>query len=44
MFKHVIMIIVSLQLEETIMPYLQAFATFREDVRQIARQEKGMSY
>ncbi len=25
------------------MPYLDAFATFREDVRKVARQQKGAS-
>ena len=29
------------QLEEAVIPYLDAFATFREDVRQVARKQKG---
>jgi cysteinyl-tRNA synthetase len=28
------------QVEETVMPYLDAFAKFRDDVRQVARQQK----
>ena len=32
-----------LQVEELVMPYLSAFAKFRDDVRQVARQQKGMT-
>ena len=31
-----------LQLEEAVLPYLDVFATFRENVRQVARQQKGL--
>ena len=29
------------QLEEEVMPYLTAFANFRDDVRKVAREQKG---
>ncbi|CAH1787800.1 unnamed protein product [Owenia fusiformis] len=31
----------SQNIEETVMPYLQSFATFREDVRKVAREQKA---
>jgi len=30
------------QVEQTVMPYLSAFASFRESVRRVARQQKGI--
>jgi hypothetical protein len=30
--------------EQTVMPYLSAFATFRENVRRVARQQKGETF
>lgn len=32
-----------LQIESTVMPYLQVLSEFREGVRQIAREKKGES-
>ena len=37
-------IVLLLQLEEAVMPYLDALATFREDVRQVARKQKGKCF
>lgn len=31
------------QIEEAVMPFLSAFAQFREDVRTISREQKGLS-
>lgn len=35
--------IIVLQIESTVMPYLQVLSEFREGVRQIAREKKGES-
>ena len=35
------MLCILFQLEETVMPYLDVLATFRDDVRAVARKEKS---